>query len=210
MPSVRNIWRISRGRAALWFLLAFSSIPLHLLYNSAVFSALSAREYDVFAVSPGFANGSFFNETAVRVNPDDKGCTGVNYSNSSSISNSSLGLQSTDCSLFGYSFPHDEMLSFATRAIRDITNGTLWQRLEKKDCIRLYGTDFVSTRGDVLVVSSSLNDSFSIGWVANALPTQPSSPKSSYQWICDLYPETRPPSADSCIDVSYVLQHAED
>ena len=29
--SIRNLWNIPRGRAALWFLLAASSIPLHLL-----------------------------------------------------------------------------------------------------------------------------------------------------------------------------------
>lgn len=210
VPSVRNIWRISRSKTALWFLLAFSSIPLHLLYNSAVFSALSAREYDVFAVSPGFANGSFFNETAVRVDYDDKECTGVNYSNSSSNSNQSVDFYPPYCDPPGITFPHDEMLSFASQAIHDIKNGTRWQRLEKKDCIKQYGTDFVSTRGDVLVVSSSLNDSFSVGWVASAIPTQPSSPESSYQWICYSYPETYPPRAGSCVDVNYVLQRAED
>ncbi|KAL9045807.1 MAG: hypothetical protein Q9214_001214 [Letrouitia sp. 1 TL-2023] len=210
VPSVRNIWRISRSKMALWFLLAFSSIPLHLLYNSAVFSALSAREYDVFTVSPGFANGSFFNETAVPADSDNKGCIDVNYSNSSLNSNSSLDIHQSYCSQYRASIPHDEMVSFASRAIRDIKNGTLWQRLEKKDCIKQYGTDFVSTRGDVLVVTSSLNNSLSISWIARAIPTQPSSPKSSYQWICQSYPETWLPKAQSCVDVNYVLQRAKD
>ncbi|KAL9611692.1 MAG: hypothetical protein Q9167_003687 [Letrouitia subvulpina] len=208
VPSVRNIWRISRSRMALWFLLAFSSIPLHLLYNSAVFSALSAREYDIFAVSPGFANGSFFNETAVPADFDNRPCFNGNYSKSAWNSSSSLRSQSSSCSQ--RRFPHDEMVSFASQAFRDIKNGTRWQRLEKKDCIQQYGTDFVSTRGDVLVVSSFLNDSFSVGWISSSIPTQPSQPESSYGWICSLYPETFPNLADTCVDVNYVLQRADE
>lgn len=50
VPSVRNLRRISASRIALWWLLAASSIPLHLLYNSAVFSSLYSREYKVFVV----------------------------------------------------------------------------------------------------------------------------------------------------------------
>ena len=51
VPSVRNLFHISRTRSILWLLLGMSGIPLHLLYNSAVFSTLAANSYDVFAVS---------------------------------------------------------------------------------------------------------------------------------------------------------------
>ena len=44
--SVRNIFgRISRRRTGLWFLLSLSSIPIHLLYNSAIFKTLDANIY---------------------------------------------------------------------------------------------------------------------------------------------------------------------
>ena len=52
VPSVRNLRRTATSKAALWYLLAASSIPLHLLWNSAVFSTLSAQHYMVFAASP--------------------------------------------------------------------------------------------------------------------------------------------------------------
>lgn len=48
VPSVRNLRRISGRRFALWCLLAVSSIPLHFLYNSAVFTTLAAQSYSIF------------------------------------------------------------------------------------------------------------------------------------------------------------------
>ena len=45
----------------LWCLLAISSIPLHLLYNSAVFSSLCTVQYNVFLVSSEFLDGAPFN-----------------------------------------------------------------------------------------------------------------------------------------------------
>ncbi|KAF8542363.1 hypothetical protein BDD12DRAFT_876690 [Trichophaea hybrida] len=46
IPSVRNMRYIGR-RAWLWWSIGLTSIPLHLLYNSAVFSTLSANSYTV-------------------------------------------------------------------------------------------------------------------------------------------------------------------
>ena len=66
VPSIRNLRRLSTIRIILWWLLAISSIPLHLLYNSAVFSTLSTREYDSFLVTSDFLNGAPFNATEVE------------------------------------------------------------------------------------------------------------------------------------------------
>ncbi len=63
IPSLRNLKQISKGRYILWWLMALSSIPLHLLYNSVVFSTLSAQEYSVFAASADFVNGTALNWT---------------------------------------------------------------------------------------------------------------------------------------------------
>lgn len=51
VPSVRNLRRISWSKIIIWWLLALSGIPLYLFYNSAVFSALSATELDVYVGS---------------------------------------------------------------------------------------------------------------------------------------------------------------
>jgi len=61
VPSLRNLRRISSSRIALWWLLAASSIPLHLFYNSAVFSSLYSREYNVYVVSSDFPATASFN-----------------------------------------------------------------------------------------------------------------------------------------------------
>ena len=51
VPSMRNLKLISSNRIVLWWLLALSGIPLHFLYNSAIFSTLSAQDYTVYAIS---------------------------------------------------------------------------------------------------------------------------------------------------------------
>ena len=60
VPSVRNLRWLSTTRIILWWLLAVSSVPLHLLYNSAVFSTLVNHEYSYFLVSSEFCDGAPF------------------------------------------------------------------------------------------------------------------------------------------------------
>lgn len=64
VPSVRNLRRLSTNRIVLWWLLAISSVPLHLLYNSAVFSTLCTRRYNVAIVSREFLDGAPFYVTS--------------------------------------------------------------------------------------------------------------------------------------------------
>lgn len=61
VPSIRNLRRLSTSRIVLWWLLAVSSVPLHLLYNSAVFSNLCTFRYTAFLVSDDFFDGAPFN-----------------------------------------------------------------------------------------------------------------------------------------------------
>lgn len=46
VPSVRNVSRIQWSRRIVWALLALSGIPLHLLYNSAVFKELDDTRHN--------------------------------------------------------------------------------------------------------------------------------------------------------------------
>lgn len=52
VPSIRNLRSISKARVFLWSLLAISSIPLHLLYNSALISTQASQEYALCVGSP--------------------------------------------------------------------------------------------------------------------------------------------------------------
>lgn len=60
VPSLRNLRRITWKRIILWWLLAITSLPLHLMYNSAVFETLSTHEYEVYVVSKDFLPGAPF------------------------------------------------------------------------------------------------------------------------------------------------------
>lgn len=57
VPSYRNLKHIAYSRRFWWWVLALSSIPLHLLYNSAFYSSLSANDYSIYFVTPDFLNG---------------------------------------------------------------------------------------------------------------------------------------------------------
>ncbi|KAF1928320.1 uncharacterized protein M421DRAFT_63465 [Didymella exigua CBS 183.55] len=58
IPSIRNLKHISRPRLWLWLGLGLSSVPLHLLYNSAVYSSTSTNSYAFFLVNEAFLDAS--------------------------------------------------------------------------------------------------------------------------------------------------------
>lgn len=118
IQSVRNLRRLSSSRIAVWWLLALSSIPLHLFWNSAVFSSLSARQYNVFVVSSSILSGAPFDA--------------INCEQSS-----------------GPSF-------IQTRLQGLVDNQSSLVRLDNRECIRAYVSPIVSSRADVLLVSSAL------------------------------------------------------
>ena len=52
--SVRNLRHISRGKAVLWLALLVSTFPLHLLWNSAVFTTTTFNDYSGLVVTSKF------------------------------------------------------------------------------------------------------------------------------------------------------------
>ena len=63
VPSVRNLRRVSWNKVVLWWLFAISTVPLHLLYNSAIFSTIGANEYETFVGSENLVTGVGFNSS---------------------------------------------------------------------------------------------------------------------------------------------------
>ena len=61
VPSFRNLFFINKWRSLGWVVLAASSLPLHLFYNSAVFAQISAVDYSIFVVDPTFFTGTPYN-----------------------------------------------------------------------------------------------------------------------------------------------------
>jgi hypothetical protein len=60
VPSLHNLLHIHRFRSVLWVLLVFSSLPLHLLFNSVVFTNLQANEYTVTPTTEDFLHGAAY------------------------------------------------------------------------------------------------------------------------------------------------------
>ena len=64
VPSVRNLFAIPTFKAVLWWILALSSIPLHLMYNSAFYKSLSTNDYDIVFAQESFLDGVItYNQT---------------------------------------------------------------------------------------------------------------------------------------------------
>ncbi|KAK2010406.1 hypothetical protein LZ32DRAFT_619960 [Colletotrichum eremochloae] len=68
IPSLRNLRYLNKWQRASWALLALSSIPIHLIYNSAVFQSLSSHNYTVAVVKDSFLNGSSWNLETAELN----------------------------------------------------------------------------------------------------------------------------------------------
>ncbi|THY03327.1 hypothetical protein D6D03_04508 [Aureobasidium pullulans] len=66
VSSMRNILAVSGWRKCLCACLFLSSIPLHLLYNSVIFSTLSASNYMAAIVTDDFFTGAAWNETRLQ------------------------------------------------------------------------------------------------------------------------------------------------
>ncbi|KUI56184.1 hypothetical protein VP1G_03514 [Cytospora mali] len=74
VSSFRNLKYISKSRKAAWLLLALSSLPIHFLYNSAVFQSLTSFDYTVAVVKDSFLNDTTWSlETAENNRRGDPG-----------------------------------------------------------------------------------------------------------------------------------------
>lgn len=131
VASVRNIFKIHWQRSALWWLLAVSSVPTHLLYNSAIFKTLDAYEYTMAVVSPAFLDGLPF-------------ATSYQTADGSLVTVSALSqVQSMQD-------------GFAQDAAYQ--NGALFQNLTNSECMAAYGTSFVTGRSQVLAITNELSE----------------------------------------------------
>lgn len=63
VPSVRNLRRVSWNKIILWWFFAISTIPLHLFYNSTVFSTIGANDFEVFIGSENLVTGAGLNSS---------------------------------------------------------------------------------------------------------------------------------------------------
>lgn len=143
----------------MWWLIAASSIPLHLMYNSAVFSTLSARQYSVFTVTNDFLTGAPFNLSQAMVMPARTYSYGSYYNDD-------------------------------TRNVQHMRgNLTKLQKLDNKACIEEYSKEIISTRSDVLLISSYENNTNALlDFWPYQLPKMMETGDYRPPWPCD-YPD---------------------
>ncbi|KAI5844703.1 hypothetical protein BZA05DRAFT_409130 [Tricharina praecox] len=123
MPSVRNLWRVKWRRMVLWWFLAVTSVPLHLLYNSAVFTTIALKYYSVAVV----LENMFSSEPPT-----------INFTNPNIWP---MPLNTTDIGNFALQ-PWIEFLAHARN----------WTVISSRECFRDYDKTFVSGNRNVAVV----------------------------------------------------------
>jgi len=69
IPSLRNLRFSSWLKRSLWFLLALSSIPLHLVYNSVFYAAIATNDYNILFATEQFASGGQYDKVRFPDSP---------------------------------------------------------------------------------------------------------------------------------------------
>lgn len=190
VASVRNIFKIGWQRSLLWWILAISSVPIHLLYNSAIFKSIAANEYyavrnpelyirvirSLLAFAQAVVNTEFLNGKpfwpAYQQTP---------YNFTQSFEGATDWKQT------------QTLFSLATK------NGTTTMHpvvnLTNSECIAAYGTSFVSEYSSVLAITNAkgnlsnetmfyATEVTSVSFIEAGYP--------SYRWICmnnNTYPQ---------------------
>lgn len=171
--SFQNLRRLSWRRVILWWLLALSSIPLHFMYNSAVFSTLSTHSYTAAVVSHDFLTGAPFDVEVVDKLP-------------------AVNVYLPNSTVYGQEYPDHVDVQRLT-ALQE--NHTKLQNLSNDACLKAYRNELVPDRLDVLAISSAFNPNTSllsyspnnVGYGQYTLsPTDLSGTgvSASYAWTC--------------------------
>ncbi|KAI7066054.1 hypothetical protein KC340_g14348 [Hortaea werneckii] len=151
IASFRNLWRINWRRTALWWILALSSVPIHLLYNSVIFKTQAANDYILVVTNTDFFKGEAFAPFYLEL-----------YSVAMFKEYKDEG--KLEASTPTPDFPVD-LTDDDVSAIRDVqlqfsednyyANETKVHNLTASECITAYGTDFVSEHRNVVAITSA-------------------------------------------------------
>ncbi|KAH6867812.1 hypothetical protein B0T10DRAFT_502133 [Thelonectria olida] len=160
VPSVHNLGNIPWKRKIPWFLLMLSSLPLHLLYNSSVFSSFVVLDYGVWSVRDASA-----------------GATPIFSRNFSSLGDLDDGL---------YGFKD----SLGLQDLWNLARADELEKLSPLDCINEYATAFQTSRSNLLLVTDPGSDEELQGiplWKIDSRFENnrfPNCVPKVYEWIC--------------------------
>ncbi|KAK1046580.1 hypothetical protein LTR74_017921 [Friedmanniomyces endolithicus] len=194
ITSLRNLSKVHGRRVVLWWLLALSSLPIHFLYNSAVFKTIEANDYLYAVVNEDFFKGEpfldLFNVTWTDQDGDPQYAT--------------IEIHEIEG---GDILPYVQQNVSANAAYM---NGSLYERLDNSNCMRAYGTSYVSGRSNVFAVTSArtpiANQTvFDVDVVNVPKGYYNTSLEPTYNWIC----EDDPTSHKDC-NIAKQQRNAED
>lgn len=132
VAGVRNLSRISWQRRVLWILLGLSSVPIHLLYNSAVFKTLDANQYHVVVANSRFLEGGSFDPLYGNTPP--KPTASRPWASVASMTETDI--------------PKVAAVQEAYAA-----NSTQFETLGAGECITTYGKQYVSGHSHVILMT---------------------------------------------------------
>lgn len=164
VASMRNLFRIKWQRVVAWWLLAMSSIPIHLLYNSAVFKAIDTNQYWVVVANPQWLKGGNYSLDIPWAD-----ATSANHDGNVSLPYDTGYLDGLQ-DLFGNATAH-----YNSSAFRNMSNA---------ECIQTYGQNFISGFNHVLAVTSETGnfENETLFFADESIGAYFSSP--NYWWIC--------------------------
>ncbi|KAF2399477.1 hypothetical protein EJ06DRAFT_538344 [Trichodelitschia bisporula] len=148
VPSIRNLREISKRRLLLWCLLAASSLPLHLYYNSTVFSSIAANECIIFSVTETFLDVSKKLEDQGVIYGWDYDSKNMSMGSANGPSNVSI----INNDIPTRYIPTKDIADLMSQSLLNTLNGGM-EKLEKEDCLAAYVQDFKTVRGHLLLVS---------------------------------------------------------
>ena len=145
VPGIRNLRRISWSRLGLWWILAVSSVPIHLLYNSAIFKTIDSNAYTAVVANTGFfERGANANYSLDMVAVPD---TPHKFNASEDGGNITIWWDAVQ---------EVQNIFALDSAYR---NTTIFQNLSNEDCISRYEDGFLSGRDHVIAVTSDQGNS---------------------------------------------------
>ncbi|CAZ83959.1 unnamed protein product [Tuber melanosporum] len=165
VPSVRNLFGIKLERVFLWIAIGITSIPLHLLYNSAIYTSLAANEFFVTIVT----NNHFESGASSNMTEDLFSMYRENYNITNWTGDMSQKFHQLRIVLEEYN-----------------TSAQNYDDLTPRRCTKLYNTEFISSHRNLFLITkqsdnamhnTTLLDTFQVG--VNGI--------SPGRWMCDYH-----------------------
>ncbi|KIW02250.1 uncharacterized protein PV09_06402 [Verruconis gallopava] len=187
VPSMFNMCLIAPRRVLLWYLLMFSSLPLHLFYNSAVFSSTAMYGSPILSVNSNFMD--------MALDPARRTQLASNFTDLSN-NNETIFLP-----YFNTRYNMTEYVKSANNHEPYLVNGSVqyllsqvdsFKEMDPRDCIDAYSQTYQTTMGGLFLVldvpPNNTNTNFTDAVVFDRMASWGGygyCDMDHYAWICD-------------------------